>query len=210
MEKITAKEVFEYLSMLHPEAKCALDYKDDYTLLVSIVLSAQTTDKSVNDVTKILFKKYETINDLANASLEEVNEIIKPLGLSKAKSKNIISLSKKLVQDGYENVPNDFEYLIGLDGVGRKTANVFLSEFYNENTLGVDTHIDRISKRLKFAKTGDSVLEVEKKLKRAFAGYEYRKLHHILIFFGRNECKAMNPKCDSCAFNGRCKRDATK
>ena len=204
MEKINRELFLSYLEELHSDAKCALDYTNDYELLISIILSAQTTDKSVNKVTKELFRKYKNIEELSNATLEEVERIIKPIGLYKNKAKNIILASKKLAMLGYKTIPNDYDILISLDGVGRKTANVFLSEYYNANTLGVDTHIDRVSKRLQISKVNASTLETEKKLKEFVKDFSYKKLHHMLIAFGRNECKAQNPLCETCKFKNNC------
>ncbi len=204
MEKISRESFLSYLEELHNDAKCALDYNNDYELLISIILSAQTTDKSVNKVTKELFSKYKTIEELSSADLEEVERIIKPIGLYKNKAKNIILASKKLKELGYKNIPNDYETLISLDGVGRKTANVFLSEYYDANTLGIDTHIDRVSKRLSISPPNATTIETEKKLKEFVKDFSYKKLHHMMIAFGRNECKAQNPLCETCKFKNNC------
>ena len=161
MEKITKELFIGYLEELYSDAKCALNYNNDYELLISIILSAQTTDKAVNNVTPALFERFKDLESLKNANLEEVEEIIKPLGLYKNKAKNIISASKSLVDHGYSTIPDDFDILIKLDGVGRKTANVFLSEYLDKDTLGVDTHIERVSKRLGIADKGDTVLLTE-------------------------------------------------
>ena len=205
MEKVKADFLLDYLESLHSDAKCALDYNNDFELFIAIILSAQTTDKAVNKVTKELFLEFPTIKDLSLADKEKIETIIKQIGLYKNKTNNIINLSKKLIADGYDKIPNDPEYLITLPGVGRKTVNVFLSEYYNMNTFGVDTHIARISKRLNLALENDSTLNIEKKLVKYFSGFEFKRVHHLLIFFGRYDCKATNPNCENCLLKKYCK-----
>ncbi|MCR5741307.1 MAG: endonuclease III [Gammaproteobacteria bacterium] len=207
MEKVTKEKLISYLESIHNDAKCALNYNNDYELLVSIMLSAQTTDVSVNKVTKELFSKYKTIEELSNAKEEDVMNIIHSIGLYKNKSKSVIIAMKKLNEDGFTTIPNDFNYLVKLPGVGRKTANVFLSEYYDENTLGVDTHILRISKRLRIASKKDGPIEAETKLKRFIGDYNTKKFHHMMISFGRNECKAKNPSCDGCPLKENCDKE---
>ena len=204
MEKVSRDLFLSYLEELHSDAKCALDYTNDYELLISIILSAQTTDKSVNKVTPLLFSKYPTIEALSKADIKDVETIIKEIGLYKNKAKNVINACSKLREDGYLKIPNNFDYLISLDGVGRKTANVFLAEYYNENTLGVDTHILRVSKRLRITPKDGDALVAERKLKSFVKDYNYKKLHHLIITFGRNECQAKNPKCDNCKLRQYC------
>ncbi len=206
MEKITKELFIGYLEELYSDAKCALNYNNDYELLISIILSAQTTDKAVNNVTPALFERFKDLESLKNANLEEVEEIIKPLGLYKNKAKNIISASKSLVDHGYSTIPDDFDILIKLDGVGRKTANVFLSEYFDKDTLGVDTHIERVSKRLGIADKGDTVLLTEQKLKNFIQGYSSKKIHHMMIAFGRNKCSAKKPLCEKCKFKDCCNK----
>ena len=206
MEKITKELFIGYLEELYSDAKCALNYNNDYELLISIILSAQTTDKAVNNVTPALFERFKDLESLKNANLEEVEEIIKPLGLYKNKAKNIISASKSLVDHGYSTIPDDFDILIKLDGVGRKTANVFLSEYLDKDTLGVDTHIERVSKRLGIADKGDTVLLTEQKLKNFIQGYSSKKIHHMMIAFGRNKCSAKKPLCEKCKFKDCCNK----
>lgn len=207
MEKITKELFLSYLYELHSDAICALNYTNDYELLISIILSAQTTDKAVNKVTKNLFNKFPNFESLSKANLSDVEKIIQELGLYHNKAKNIINTSIKMVELGYEKVPCNFDTLVMLPGVGRKTANVFLAEFYNQNTLGVDTHIMRVSKRLNIASEPDDAYKVENKLKTFVGEYNYKTLHHMLIAFGRNECKAINPLCEQCKFRKYCKKD---
>ena len=168
------------------------------------MLSAQTTDKRVNQVTGILFEKYPSVEMLAEAPLEDIERIIKPIGTYHVKAKNLIAICKKLKE---KPISNDREYLESLNGVGRKTANVVLSELYNEPCLAVDTHITRIAKRLKFAKKADDVLTIEKKLMKIIPKENVRKIHHQLIFFGRYHCKAIKPNCENCKLKEYCQKD---
>ena len=153
--------ILNYMNELFPNAHCELNYTKDYELLIAIVLSAQTTDKRVNMVTKILFSKYKTLEELANAKIEDIEEIIRPIGTFKKKSIFIKEIAIRLVQEQNGIVPNDRKYLETLNGVGRKTTNVFLSEFYHVPSIAVDTHVERVSKRLGLAKMNASVKEVE-------------------------------------------------
>ncbi len=211
MEKVVDRDyLISYLESLYNNAKCRLNFRNDYELLVSIVLSAQTTDDSVNKVTPFLFEKYPTIKDLSNADLETVEKIIRSIGLYKNKSKNIIELAKMLCNDGYSIVPNNFDYLLKLPGVGRKTTNVFLSEYYNENTLGIDTHLGRLAKRLYLASETDDPLKIEIKLLKYLEGYSSKKFHHMMIAFGRDKCTAQSPKCSECKLKDYCKNGVGK
>ena len=204
MEKITKDKLINYLELLHGDAKCALNYHNDYELLVMIILSAQTTDVAVNKVSLELFNKYKDIKSLSEANLSNIENIIRSLGLYKNKSKALLETMKKLNEDGFTKIPNDFDYLIKLSGVGRKTANVFLSEYYNDSRLGVDTHILRISKRLKLIDEGNGPIQAENALLKLIGNYETRKFHHMMIAFGRNECKAINPSCENCGLKENC------
>lgn len=206
MEKVTKSILLSYLKSIHGDAKCALVYNSDYELLISIILSAQTTDKIVNIVTKELFSKYHNIEELSEADINAVIRIIKRIGLYNHKALNIISCAKEIRSKYNGMIPNDFNKLINLAGVGRKTANVFLAEFYNENTLGVDTHIMRIAKRLNLASEKDDAYQVEIKLKGFLEDTSYRDFHHMMIDFGRNECSAKNPKCSSCELKEYCSK----
>ena len=203
MNKIT--EILNYLDKLYPNAHCELNYNKDYELLIAIVLSAQTTDKRVNKVTEVLFKKYKNLKELSEASIEEIEDIIREIGTFKKKSIFIKEISKKLLEDQNGIVPNDREYLSTLSGVGRKTINVFLSEYYKVPAIAVDTHVERVSKRLGLAKPDDTVLEVEEKLKRKVPKSLWIKTHHQFIFFGRYHCKAVSPNCINCQLKHICK-----
>ena len=198
-------EVLNYLDELYPNAYCELNYNKDYELLIAIVLSAQTTDKRVNKVTPVLFTKYKTLEELANANLEDIENIIKEIGTYKKKSIFIKEIAKSLVHDYNGTVPNNRKYLETLPGVGRKTTNVFLSEYYKVPSIAVDTHVERVSKRLKLCKQNATVNEVEASLTKKIPKERWIKTHHQLIFFGRYHCKAIKPNCESCKLQKMCK-----
>lgn len=197
--------ILNYLDELFPNPRCELEYKKDYELLIAIVLSAQTTDKRVNIVSRELFTKYDTLDKLATAEVSDVARIIKSIGTYTKKSQYVVDIAKNLVRDGYYTVPNDRKYLEKLPGVGRKTINVFLSVIYNEPCIAVDTHVDRISKRLGLAKEKDDVLTVEKKLMKKIPKDKWSRTHHQLVFFGRYKCKAIKPECQDCKLKDLCK-----
>lgn len=194
-----------YLDELLPHAGCELNYSKPHELLIAVILSAQTTDKSVNQVTPNLFVRYPNLIDLANADIKEVEEIIKSIGLYKAKAKNIISLAKILVEKYDSKVPEEKDILVTLPGVGNKTAGVTRLELFKADELPVDTHVARISKRLGLASKNDEPNEIEKKLKKAFPKSNWGKLHHQFIHFGRYYCKAKNPECKNCKISEICK-----
>ena len=194
--------LIEYLNELFPNARCELNYSKDYELLLAVMLSAQTTDIRVNQVTNVLFKKYPDLKSLSEASLDDIENIIKPIGTYHVKAKNVIAIAKKLNE---RPLCNDREYLESLSGVGRKTTNVVLSELYNEPYLAVDTHINRVAKRLGFANIDDDVAIVEKKLTSLIPKDNVVHIHHQLIFFGRYHCKAINPNCRNCKLKDICK-----
>lgn len=196
-----ATEIVNYLDEIIPNPKCELNYNKDYELVIATMLSAQTTDKKVNEITKILFNKYPNLKELKNANVDDLKKIIRPLGSYNKKALNIIDIAIKLEKIGY--VPNDRTFLESLNGVGRKTTNVVLGELYHENVIAVDTHVERVSKRLKIANMEDDVLTVEKKLSKYFKNYDLFKIHHQLLLFGRYHCTARNPKCNDCKFKCR-------
>ena len=199
------EEIISYLDKLYPNAYCELKYNKDYELLIAIVLSAQTTDKRVNKVTPVLFNKYKSLNELKEANLSDIEDIIKEIGTFKKKSIFIKKIATRLVDDYNGIVPNNREYLESLPGVGRKTTNVFLSEYYKVPSIAVDTHVERVSKRLKLSKKNASVLEIEKKLMKIIPKERWIKTHHQLIFFGRYHCKATKPNCNNCKLQHLCK-----
>lgn len=200
------KEVLEYLDELFPNPKCELEYEKDYELLIATMLSAQTTDKRVNQVTRILFGKYKTLEELANADIEDIENIIRQLGNFRKKSIYVKEIASSLLKNWQGCVPNDRKYLESLSGVGRKTTNVFLGVIYNEPTIAVDTHVERVSKRLKLAKEKDSILEVEKKLMEKIQKERWVRTHHQLVLFGRYHCKAVNPNCINCKIKKYCQK----
>ena len=199
--------IINYLDELFPNPKCELNYDKDYELLLAVMLSAQTTDKRVNMVTDILFKKYDSLEKLSKANINDIINIIKPIGTFNRKANNVINISKSLLKDKNGIVPNDKIYLENLPGVGRKTANVVLSNLYNENCIAVDTHVSRVSKRLGIADNNDDVLKIEKKLNMFFRKNKLNRLHHQLVLFGRYYCKAKSPLCENCKLKNMCKKE---
>ena len=201
----STKMIEDYLDELFPNPRCELNYTKDYELLLATMLSAQTTDKRVNSVTEILFKKYPTLKALSEANITDIQNIIRPIGTYHKKSENLIEIAKKLNKDYGETLPNNRDYLESLPGVGRKTANVVLSNIFNVPCIEVDTHVSRVSKRLNLAKEKDNPLQIEKKLNRKFKKEDLCKRHHQLVLFGRYYCLARNPKCPECKLKEICK-----
>ena len=191
---ISLNELIKSLDLMFPNAKCELNYNNLFELIIAVSLSAQTTDKRVNEVTKILFSKYGNYELLKDANISEVENILKPLGMYKIKAKNIIELSKKIDSLGF--IPNSYETLTSLPGVGRKSANVILSEYFKIPKIAVDTHVYRVSKRLNLA--SGSILDVENKLMELFNEDYWYYMHIHLVLLGRYICKAKNPLCDKC------------
>lgn len=206
----STNKIEEYLNDLFPNARCELNYTKDYELLLAVMLSAQTTDKRVNMVTDVLFKKYPSLDELSKANIEDIIKIIKPIGTFNKKASNIIIISQKLIDDCYGKVPNDRNYLESLPGVGRKTTNVVLSNLFDVPCIAVDTHVSRVSIRLGLAKKNDDPLTIEKKLNKKFSKAYLSKLHHQLVLFGRYHCTARNPKCNECKLKEICKYKRTK
>ena len=198
-------KVYEELDRMIPNPVCELNYTKDYELLLAVMMSAQTTDQRVNSVTSILYTKYPTLEALAQAPIEDIISMIRPIGTFHKKAQNIKEICRHLLEERDGKVPNNREYLESLPGVGRKTANVVLSELYQVPCIAVDTHVERVSKRLGLAKEKDSVLEVEKKLTRKLPHDQLNKLHHQLLLFGRYHCKSRNPECQTCPFTEMCK-----
>lgn len=206
MTKSEKREIIsKYLDGLFPNPKCELIYHNDYELLIAIVLSAQTTDKRVNMVTPILFSKYPTLEKLSEAPIELLEEILKPIGSFRKKAIYVKDIAYNLTTKYQGVVPTDREKLEKLKGVGRKTINVFLSEYYNYPAIAVDTHVERISKRLRIASKKATVLEVEEKLQKFFPKDEWAKRHLQLVLFGRYYCKAVKPDCSSCPLKELCR-----
>ena len=193
-----------YLDELFPNPKCELNYNNDYELLIAIVLSAQSTDKRVNTVTPIIFNRYNSLKALKKASIEDLENIIRPVGSFRKKASYIKNIAIILDEEYNGVVPMDRNLLIKLPGVGRKTANVFLSEFYNIPAIAVDTHVERVSKRLKLSSRNDDVLKIEKKLEKYFSKDVWAKRHLQLVLFGRYFCKAIKPECRDCKLKDIC------
>lgn len=199
------KKIWDYLDKLFPNPKCELNYEHDYELLIAVMLSAQTTDKRVNKVTSVLFKKYPGIKELSEAPIDDIENIIREIGTYKRKSMYVHEITKKLRDDGYDYVPNDRDYIEKLPGVGHKSANVFLANIYNEPAIAVDTHVARVSKRLGVACDQDNVKVIEKKLEKVIPKDKWGRTHHQLVLFGRYYCKAVSPLCEDCELNEICK-----
>jgi len=183
---------------MFPDAHCELNHSNPFELTIAVALSAQCTDVLVNKVTKELFQKYKTPEDYLKVSLEELQNDIRSIGLYRNKAKNIQSLCRMVLEDYQGEIPFDRDELTKLPGVGRKTANVVVSVAFNIPAIAVDTHVERVTKRLGICRWKDSVLEVEKTLMRKIPKDEWSVTHHRLIFFGRYHCKAQNPQCPSC------------
>ena len=194
-----------YLDELFPNPKCELNYNKDYELLIAIVLSAQSTDKRVNITTEILFNKYSSLKGLKEADIRDLEDIIRPVGSFHKKASYIKDIATILVDDYNGVVPIDRDSLMKFPGVGRKTANVFLSEFYKIPAIGVDTHVERVSKRLGLASRNDDVLKIEKKLMKKFDKSIWAKIHLQMVLFGRYYCKAIKPECKNCKLIDICR-----
>ncbi len=196
--------ILEKLDIMVPNPRCELNYSKDYELLIATVLSAQCTDARVNMVTKELFSKYD-IFSLSKASKKDVEEIIRPVGTYTKKSEYIINIAQALVKDFKGKVPNNRKYLENLPGVGRKTCNVVLANIYDVPAIAVDTHVERVAKRLGLAKENDNVLVVEQKLMRKVPRDKWSRTHHQMVLFGRYTCKSKNPLCQDCLLQKECK-----
>ena len=204
MMKTNISPLLNYLDEMFPSARCELFYSKDYELVIAVMLSAQTTDKSVNAVTPILFDKYPSLKDLNKAPLKDIEEILKPIGLYKNKAKNLKGIVKDLLERFNGKVPSNKDELMTLPGVGNKTAGVIRAEIFQIPDLPVDTHILRISKRLNLAKKEDEPIDVERKLKKLIPEERWIKSHHQLIHFGRYFCTARNPQCEKCKISDMC------
>ena len=196
--------IVSYLDSLFEDPKCELNYTKDYELVLSVMLSAQTTDKGVNRVTSKLYKKYDTLQKLNTLSIKEIEDYIRSIGFYRVKSINFKKIVERLLEIGY--VPNDRKFLESLPGVGRKTASVVLAHLFNEPSFAVDTHVFRVSKRLGITKEKDDVLVTEKKLKNYFNKEEWNRVNSQFVLFGRYYCTSQNPKCENCKLKSICKK----
>ena len=202
--KAEISEIMKIFETLEPSPRCELDFKNAYTLLVAVVLSAQATDKGVNKATKALFEKVDSPQKMLDLGLEGLKEYIKTIGLYNNKAKSIMNLSKELVEKYDGEVPAEREKLEALAGVGRKTANVVLNVWFNKPTLAVDTHVFRIARRLDFSK-GKTPREVEDDLMKVLPEKYVKNANHWLVLFGRYTCKALKPDCANCPIAAYCK-----
>lgn len=210
MIKTKQDRILNTFDEMFPDARCVLNHSNNLELLVAVMLSAQTTDESVNKLTSHLFQKYKTVDDYANAALSELESDLHSIGLYRNKAKNIKAMAVALQARFNGVVPASHDALISLPGVGRKTANVVMAEGFGYPAIAVDTHVERISKRLGFAKPDDTVLTVEKKLMKTIPKNRWIKTHHQMIFFGRYHCKAMSPHCKECPLVDICKEKNKK
>lgn len=197
------KVILDKLEEQYPEAECALEHIDVFQLIVAVALSAQTTDKSVNQVTPALFARYPDAETLAEADVAEVESYIKRIGMYRTKAKNIVGLASALVKNHNGQVPDDYDALVALPGVGRKTANVVLSVGFGHQRIAVDTHVFRVSNRIGLVHEKD-VLKTELALMERIPEERWSRTHHSLIFHGRQCCDARKPDCDHCVINELC------
>lgn len=205
LSKKKTLELLDKVSAMYPDASVELNHKNAFELLIAVALSAQTTDVSVNRVTPALFAAYPTPEALAKAPLDDVIDKIKTIGLYRNKAKNIIKCSQQLVEEFDGKVPHTMKELTSLAGVGRKTANVVMSVAFNIPAFAVDTHVERVAKRLRIAPEKATVREVETLITRAVPKDRWNRLHHQMIFFGRYFCTAKKPKCSECPLVNDCK-----
>jgi len=197
--------IYQEISKLFPEARCELNYRKDYELLIAVMLSAQTTDQAVNKITYSLFNKYRSLPDFANAEISELENDIRSIGLFRNKARNIRLMAKIVEEKHSGKIPSSQSELESLPGVGRKTANVYLAEYHHLPRIAVDTHVSRVAIRLGFADNTDTPEKIEMKLMKMYNDSLWIDLHHKLIFFGRYFCKAKNSNCRICPIMKYCK-----
>jgi endonuclease III len=205
LNKSEIRYCLDQMGEMFPDAHCELIHSNPFELVVAVALSAQCTDVLVNKVTKALFEKYKTPEDYLKVPLEELQQDIRSIGLYRNKANNIQKLCRMLLENYQGEVPRDRDELIKLPGVGRKTANVVVSVAFGVPAIAVDTHVERVSKRLGLCRWKDSVLEVEQMLMKKVPEDEWSVTHHRMIFFGRYHCKAQNPQCPSCPLLELCR-----
>ena len=206
MERMSVDEILSHLDRMYPDAHCELNHANAYEMAIAVILSAQTTDVSVNKITPKLFDKYPTPQKLAKADQEDVIEIIKTIGMYKTKSANIINLGRILTEQYNGRVPGDYDSLISLPGVGRKTANVVLSVGFGQQRIAVDTHVFRVTNRIGLVHEND-VLATELALMEILPEERWSEAHHSFIFHGRNCCTARKPHCGECPLRGLCESE---
>lgn len=210
MLNVDSSIVISELENLFPDAKCELNYHNVFELSIAVILSAQTSDASVNKITPKLFEKYPSVEDLANANYDDVYSIISSLGLATRKAEYLINFSKVILNKYHGIIPNSIDELTKLPGVGRKTANVIVSEGYGLPGLAVDVHVTRVSKRLGFVDDNATADQIEIILKSYFPIETWHNMHHKLIFMGRYLCKSQKPECYRCPFAKNCLYLSTK
>jgi endonuclease-3 len=203
LNKSQALKLIELLNQSIKNPETSLKYRNQFTLLTSVVLSAQCTDTNVNNVTKNIYKKYYTPKHFVGLGITKIKKMIKSIGLFNMKAKNLYNLSKILVEKYHSKVPNNFDDLINLPGVGRKTANVVLNAAFNKPTIAVDTHVFRVSNRTSLTK-GKNPDQVEEQLLKILPDKYLKKAHHLILLHGRYICKSINPLCSKCVINKIC------
>lgn len=197
-------QINDYLDELIPNPICELNYKEDYQFVIAVMLSAQTTDKAVNRVTELLFKKYASLESLSKADVNDLTLIIKPIGNQNKKALNVLNIAEILINTYQGIVPRTHDELMIMSGIGRKCANVILGELYNIPSFAVDTHVIRVSNRLGLVNSKDPII-IEKKLEKLFKKEEWVRKHKQLVLFGRYYCKSTKPECEGCKFVNMCK-----
>jgi len=203
LNKLQALKLIKLLNQSIKNPETSLRYRNQFTLLTSVVLSAQCTDTNINNVTKDIYKKYYTPKHFANLGIAKIRKMINKIGLFNMKAKNLYNLSKILITKYHGKVPNNFEDLINLPGVGRKTANVVLNAAFNKPTIAVDTHVFRLSNRAGLAK-GKNPNQVEEQLLKILPNKYLKKAHHLILLHGRHVCKSRNPLCTKCIISKIC------
>ncbi|CAH1195959.1 Endonuclease III [Paenibacillus plantiphilus] len=203
--KEKTKHILRVIGEMFPDAHCELNHSNPFELTIAVLLSAQCTDETVNKVTADLFQKYRSPEDYLAVPQSELEQDIRRIGLFRNKAANIQKLCRMVIDEYGGELPQGHEDLTRLPGVGRKTANVVVSNAFGVPAIAVDTHVERVSKRLGLAKSDDSVLEVEKKLMKLVPRDQWTDTHHRLIFFGRYHCKAQNPQCPLCPLLDLCR-----
>ncbi len=205
MTKKQVRHILDTIAEMFPDAHCELNHSNPFELTIAVLLSAQCTDETVNKVTAQLFEKYKSPEDYLSVTIEELEQDIRRIGLFRNKAKHIQQLCKLLLTAYNGEIPSEYAELVKLPGVGRKTANVVISNAFGVPAIAVDTHVERVSKRLRLAGKDDTVLQVEQKLMKQVPKEEWTVTHHRLIFFGRYHCKAQSPQCDICPLLDICK-----
>ena len=203
MNKNNLNKIIEYFEKRYPNPRPALEYGSNYQLLVAVILSAQCTDERVNKVTKVLFEKFPTPSDIIKLSVSELEKYIFSCGLYHSKAEHILQATADIINIHGGEVPSDYEKLLTLSGVGRKTANVMWAVAFNQPAIAVDTHVFRVANRIGLAKAKNP-LQTEKQLMKVLPKEKWRDCHHYIIFYGRQVCTAKNPKCSECEINAYC------